>query len=147
MYKINLIKIAGFRRLLDINLLIRPYMVLIGANGVGKTSLLEAFALLSASAAGNLSGALSQAAGITSLLTRGKTEELSFLVDMEVPGYQPLEFNRQGRTLRLGEKRPRIALAAVRLQLNALFRRHCEERSDEATSEKKTDNSTVMSNS
>lgn len=92
MYEINLIKIAGFRRLLDINLLIRPYMVLIGANGVGKTSLLEAFALLSASAAGNLSGALSQAGGITSLLTRGKTEELSFLVDMEVPGYQPLEY-------------------------------------------------------
>jgi predicted ATPase len=38
MYKINHIKIDGFRRLNNIDLPIRPLMVLIRANGVGKTS-------------------------------------------------------------------------------------------------------------
>jgi predicted ATPase len=39
MCKINHIKIGGFRKLKEIDLLVRPFMVLIGANGVGKTSL------------------------------------------------------------------------------------------------------------
>jgi predicted ATPase len=67
-------------------------MVLIGANGVGKTSLLDVFSILSASASGNLNGALSQFGGIANLLTRGKSNELSFLVDMTVPGHEPLEY-------------------------------------------------------
>jgi len=95
MYKINRIKITGFRRLLTVDLPVRPFMVLIGANGVGKTSLLDAFTLLSASASGNLNSTLSQLGGIANLLTRGKIGDLSFLVDMEVPGYQPLEYNLQ----------------------------------------------------
>lgn len=92
MYKINRIKIGGFRRLREIDLPVRPFMVLIGANGVGKTSFLDAFSLLSASASGNLNSMLSQLGGIANLLTRGKSEELSFLVDMEVPGHKPLEY-------------------------------------------------------
>ncbi len=67
-------------------------MVLIGANGVGKTSLLNAFSLLSASASGRLNESLSQFGGITSLLTRDRSRELSLLVDMEVPGHKPLEY-------------------------------------------------------
>ena len=50
------------------------------------------FSLLSASASGNLNGILSQFGGIANILTRGKSEELSFLVDMDVPGYKPLEY-------------------------------------------------------
>ncbi|MBI5593114.1 MAG: AAA family ATPase, partial [Deltaproteobacteria bacterium] len=92
MSKINRIKISGFRRLVEVDLPVRPFMVLIGANGVGKTSFLDAFSILSASASGSLNGTLSQFGGITSLLTRGKSEDLSFLVDMEVPGHQPLEY-------------------------------------------------------
>ena len=92
MYKINRVKIRGFRRLREIDLIVKPFMVLIGANGVGKTSLLDAFALLSASASGKLNSALSDLGGLSSLLTRGKSEELSLLVYMEVPGYQPLEY-------------------------------------------------------
>ena len=53
MSMINHIKIGGFRRLKNIDLPVRPFMVLIGANGVGKTSLLDAFSLLSASVAGS----------------------------------------------------------------------------------------------
>jgi predicted ATPase len=92
MYKIIRLKISGFRRLREIDLDVRPFMVLIGANGVGKTSLLDAFTLLSASASGKLNSTLSQFAGISSLLTRGKSDELSLHVDMSVPNYDPLEY-------------------------------------------------------
>ena len=93
MYKINRIKISGFRRLLSVDLPVRPFMVLIGANGVGKSSFLDACSLLSASASGNMNAILSQFGGIASILTRGKSETLSFLVDMEVPGHRPLEYD------------------------------------------------------
>lgn len=92
MYRLNRIKISGFRRLRAVDLPVRPFMALIGANGVGKTSFLDAFSVLSASASGNLNGILSQFGGLASLLTRGRSEELSFLVDMEVPGHEPLEY-------------------------------------------------------
>lgn len=92
MSKINRIKISGFRRLEEVDLPVRPFMVLIGANGVGKSSLLDAFSLLSASTSGKLNETLSQFGGITSLLTRDRAEELSLLVDMDVPGHQPLEY-------------------------------------------------------
>lgn len=93
MYKIEQIKIGGFRRLLDMKLQVRPFMVLIGANGVGKTSFLDAFFLLSASASGNLNNMLSQFGGIANLLTRGKSENLSLYVKMSVPDHEPLEYD------------------------------------------------------
>ncbi len=40
--EINHIKIGGFRRLKDIDLPVRPFMVLIGANGVGFRFVLPA---------------------------------------------------------------------------------------------------------
>jgi len=67
-------------------------MVLIGANGVGKSSLLDAFTLLSSSASGKLNETMSRLGGITSLLTRGRADELSLSVGMDVPGHQPLEY-------------------------------------------------------
>ncbi|MBF0565817.1 MAG: AAA family ATPase [Nitrospirae bacterium] len=86
MFKIDKIKISGFRRLreIEIKMTDRPFIVLIGANGVGKTSLLDAFSLLAASASGHLNATLSQFGGFASILTRDKSEELSFLVDMSV---------------------------------------------------------------
>ncbi len=92
MYKINRIKLTGFRRLSSVDLPIKPFMVLIGANSVGKTSFLDALSILSASASEKLNSTLSGYGGIESLLTRGKAEELSFLVDMEVPDYEPIEY-------------------------------------------------------
>lgn len=92
MAKINRIKIVGFRRFLAIDLPVRQFMVLIGANSVGKTSLLDAFTLLSASAEGNLNKTLSDFGGLTSLLTRGKASELSFQVNMPVPGHEPMVY-------------------------------------------------------
>lgn len=107
---INRIKITGFRRLLSVDIPVRPFMVLIGANGVGKTSFLDAFSLLSASASGNLSSKLSQFGGVAKLLTREKSEELSLLVDMTVPDYEPLEYE-----LRLATKDNRYAIIRERL--------------------------------
>ncbi|MFZ2447020.1 MAG: AAA family ATPase [Syntrophobacteraceae bacterium] len=95
MYKINHFRIGGFRRLLSIDLEMRPLMVMIGANGVGKTSILDTIALLSASAAGNLNKKLNEIGGITNVLTSEKADELSLVVDMEVPGYEPLRYELQ----------------------------------------------------
>ena len=92
MYRINRMRISGFRRLRDMDLPVRSFMVLIGANGVGKTSFLDAFSLLSASASANLNTTLSRFGGIMSLLTRGRSEELVFAVDMDVPVHTPLHY-------------------------------------------------------
>lgn len=92
-HKILTIQIGGFRRLRNVELNTRPFMVLIGANGVGKTSLLEALSLLSASASSKLSSSLSSAGGIESLLTRGKAEEISFGVEMAVEHHEPLSYS------------------------------------------------------
>lgn len=67
-------------------------MVLIGANGVGKTSVLDALTLLSASANGRFNPELSRMGGVASLLTRGKASNMSWAVDMTVPGHQPLRY-------------------------------------------------------
>jgi len=40
------LSVKGFRRLSDIDLSLRPLSVLIGANGTGKTSILDALSLL-----------------------------------------------------------------------------------------------------
>ena len=92
MYRINRLKFSGFRRLYDMDLDARPLMVLVGANGVGKSSLLDAFSLLSVSATGGLNSKLSEFGGVTSVLTREKADAVSFFVAMEVPGHQPLEY-------------------------------------------------------
>jgi predicted ATPase len=92
MNKINRIRIHGFRRLEDLDLAVKPFMAILGANGAGKSSLLNAFSLLSASASGRLNETLSQLGGVSSLLTRDRCKELSLLVEMEVPGYRPLEY-------------------------------------------------------
>ncbi len=114
MYKINRIKINGFRRLKEVDLPVRPFMVLVGANGVGKTSMLDAFTLLSASASGNLNSVLSQFGGIANLLTRGKSDEISFLVDMTVPGHQPLEYDLRLAPMASGYSITREVLSQMR---------------------------------
>lgn len=89
---INNIKISGFRRLKDIDLRIasRPFMVLIGANGVGKTSFLDAISLLSASARGELNTIITTFGGLASVITREKSDSLTLFADIDVPGHKPL---------------------------------------------------------
>ena len=92
-YMVNEISVSGFRKLNSIELRMKPLMVLIGANGVGKTSFLDTLTLLSASASGKLGSTLSQWGGIASLLTRDKKRGISLSVDMKVPNQNPLMYN------------------------------------------------------
>jgi predicted ATPase len=80
-HRIRRIKIAGFRRLRELDLTVRPFAAVIGANGVAKTSLPDAFTLLSAAASGDLNRLMSQCGGIGNLLTRGKSEEMNVASD------------------------------------------------------------------
>lgn len=93
MKKLNHLRVRGFRRLFDIDIELRDMMVMIGANGVGKTSILDAVSLLSASASGHLNSGLSALGGIGSLLTRGAANEVAFDVSMEVLGHNPLNYS------------------------------------------------------
>lgn len=92
------IQIQGFRRLYDVSLKLNSLNVLIGANGSGKTSLLDVFSLLAASAAGKLKDAISDLGGIDSNLTNllaakdDKARFMAFKLAMKVPGYNPIEY-------------------------------------------------------
>lgn len=92
MSKLKRVKIGGFRRLLDLSIELRPLMVLIGANGVGKTSILDAFSLLAASAAGKLNDSLNEWGGVSNVLTYDKAHEITLEIDMDVPEYVPLQY-------------------------------------------------------
>ena len=87
------IRIAGYRRLHSVDLEMRPLTVLIGPNGTGKTSLLEALFLLAESARGSLQKTLSDFGGLNEVMTRGKADELLFHVTMAVPGHEPLAYS------------------------------------------------------
>lgn len=68
------ISIQGDRRLLSVSLDMRPLAVMIGANGVGKTSFLDVFRLLSASAKNQLQDQISDDGGLGEVLTSGKAQ-------------------------------------------------------------------------
>jgi predicted ATPase len=89
------ISIQGYRRLFSLSLEMRPLAVLIGANGVGKTSLLEVFSLLSASAKGQLQSKISEYGGLNEIITRDKSPKLEFGLRMSVPYYESLEYDLQ----------------------------------------------------
>jgi predicted ATPase len=85
--------VRGYRRLRDLDLTLRPLNVLIGANGVGKTSILEVIDLLAASAEGTLESTLSQAGGISSVLTLdGVTDSMQLSLRMPVEGEPPINY-------------------------------------------------------
>jgi predicted ATPase len=87
------IQIKGYRRLKALDLPLESFNVLIGANGVGKSSILEVMDLLAASAEGTLETTISQAGGISSLLTADdKTDCIDLALQMPTVGQQPLEY-------------------------------------------------------
>lgn len=93
MNKFNKISIEGIRRLYRVDLEMRPLAVMIGANGVGKTSFLDVFAILAASAKGQLKEKISDLSGIGSLLTHNIADEMKFDLSMEVPHHAPLDYS------------------------------------------------------
>ncbi len=92
MHKVNKIRIAGFRRPREIEMDMRPLMVLIGANGVGKSSILEAVSLLSASASGNLNKKLNSLGGVVDVCTLGQDKRITLEAEMDCPGHEPLHY-------------------------------------------------------
>jgi predicted ATPase len=86
------VSIRGFRRLCDVDLELHPLSVLIGANGIGKTSLLDAFSILASSAQGGLNSAISEFSGLSALITYDRDDKLSLGISMEVPSQAPLDY-------------------------------------------------------
>lgn len=87
------IRIRGFRRLHEVDLELRPLCVLIGANGSGKTSVLDLFSLLAASAAGTLKSAISEMHGLHANLTVDRAKDLGFELTTDVQGQAPLAYS------------------------------------------------------
>src|SRR6266700_1979429 len=80
------LSIRGFRRLYDVHLPLRPLSVMIGANGTGKTSILDVLSLLANSAQGKLTDAITDLSGLTSVLTHDRSVELNLGISMTGPG-------------------------------------------------------------
>jgi predicted ATPase len=74
------LQVRGYRHLHDVKIPLGPLNVLIGANGAGKSSVLEVMHLLAASARGRLEETISAAGGFQSLLTRGRAEPMEFVI-------------------------------------------------------------------
>jgi predicted ATPase len=72
--------VQGYRRLYDVEVNLRPLTVLIGANGSGKTSFLEVWSLLAASAAGQLHTKISELGGFNDIRTRRGAHSITFNV-------------------------------------------------------------------
>jgi predicted ATPase len=86
------ITIEGFRRLFSVSVDMRPLTVMIGANGVGKTSLLETFSLLAESAKGQLQSKLSELSGLNQMVTRDKADSVAISLSMPVQNQEPLRY-------------------------------------------------------
>ncbi len=107
-YQLTQMSITGFRRLFAVDMEMRPLTVMIGANGVGKTSVLEVFSLLSASAKGQLKNILSQFGGIQDVLTSDKASAAHVKIVMERSTETPLSYsltiNLKGMSYEIGSE-------------------------------------------
>ena len=86
------LRVQGFRHLHDLDMPLAPVNVLIGANGVGKTSILEVMRLLASSADGELQKTISMAGGLGSLKTYGRDEAMCLRLTMPVKDQGPVEY-------------------------------------------------------
>ena len=87
------LSIKGFRRLRDVRLPLRPLSVMIGANGTGKTSVLDVLSLLASSADGKLAASLSELSGLVSVITQGSQDKLILGISMKVTGHLSLDYS------------------------------------------------------
>lgn len=69
--RFNLLKLSGYRSLRDVSLQLGDLTVLIGANGAGKSNLLDALRLLKAIRRGGMATFVGVAGGASTLLHRG----------------------------------------------------------------------------
>ena len=93
--KINHLEIKNYRCLKDVSVELSKLNVMIGANGAGKTSLLEVFDIIARGARQELSKAISDRGGVSDILSANGTQSEIFSVCFEttVPGYKdPLTY-------------------------------------------------------
>ena len=93
MSKFERISIKGFRRLQNVDLEMRDLVVMIGANGSGKTSFLDAMSMLAASASGKLHESLQSKGGLNEILTRGRSQELEISLSMRANDKDTLQYS------------------------------------------------------
>lgn len=86
------LQVQGFRQLWNLDLPLTPLNVLIGANGVGKTSVLEVMHLLAASANGRLQKTSSDAGGLPSVMTLDRRDPMHLQLTMPVVGEEPIDY-------------------------------------------------------
>jgi predicted ATPase len=67
------LRVRGFRRLAEVDIQLRPVCVMIGANGSGKTSMLELISLLAASGAARMADWFTRMGGMETVLTLPKS--------------------------------------------------------------------------
>jgi predicted ATPase len=87
------LKIDGFRRLYSAEVEMRDLTVMIGANGVGKSSFLEIFSLLAASANGQLQSKISEFGGLTQMVTLDRADSVSISLSMPIKNQEPLNYS------------------------------------------------------
>ncbi len=114
--------VTGFRRLADVEFDLRPLTVLIGANGVGKTSLLDVLTMLARLAQGGLNATMTEYSGLGAILTYGRTEELTVAISMTVRVHNPLEYSLRIRPQRSTYVIEEESLSQRRRQAPPLFK-------------------------
>jgi predicted ATPase len=96
--KLKEIHIEGYRSLLDVTLSLRDLCVMIGANGSGKTALLEVFLLLQRAAEANLAKHLDTLGGAQAILSQtadspARAIKISLSADLEKSASQePIKY-------------------------------------------------------
>ena len=108
---IRRIGIEGFRRLKDVDFEMRPMMAMIGANGVGKSSFMDALSLLAASARGSLNQHLNDLGGIAWVITRDGSDDITLRAELEPLDEAPLRY-----ALRVANKFPTYHISQESLE-------------------------------
>ena len=100
------LQVEGFRHLRNIDLPLEPLNILIGANGVGKTSILEVMSILASSADGRLQEVISSLGGLSSLITLDYKEPLRLVLERPIEGHEPSNYELHLSLAALGYSLP-----------------------------------------
>ena len=106
MSMLNLITIAGYRSILNLEFRLKRLNVICGANGSGKSNLYKALRLLAFTAQGNIAKAIAKEGGMK-IQSEGEGELLNESIETIFPGSQ-LIIRRQGCSLWLELEIPGI---------------------------------------
>lgn len=96
--KLQRVKVTGYRCLQDVELEPRGLNVLIGANGAGKSTVLDLFVVLAEAMRGHLARAISTRGGINRILTLEHAASLAVRVESSPVGWpgssesEPLDY-------------------------------------------------------